>query len=437
MQVTVEKTANLERQVKVVVPEGQLKELVSSKFSEVRKQARIPGFRPGKIPDSVLQQRFGESIRAEAIDELISKTLPEAIDQEKLKVASVNKLEPTQTELDKPLEYTATVEVYPDFELNDLSGQKIETIKAEVADEDVDKALDKIRKDKAEWHKVERPAQHDDRLNLNFVGTRNGEPFENGSAENVNLVIGSNRFIPGFEEGLLGTEPGADITLKLTFPEEYFEKSLAGQPVEFAVKINSIHEPRLPELNEEFLKAFQIEDGDVDTLRDHLRKSLARECHNAVSHENKKRVFDKLVEVNDIEVPKSLVQNEVHEYQQQMLKNANEQMRQHSFSKENVESLETDMTRRVKLSLLLNKLIEDSKLEVDSQQVKAYIDEMAQSYQDPEAAISMYYRDKKLLSEVESTVLEEQVMAKLLENAKVNEKTFSMSDALDLGRGQQ
>jgi len=387
---------------------------VDSKYKEISKHAQIPGFRPGKIPARVLKERFADSVLDDVMNALINKTLPEAIEKEALKVAGVIKLEPTKNELGGSFEYVALLEIYPSINLVDLASEKVEVIAADVAEVDIDKSLEKLRNDKCEWDKVERAAETSDRINMDFAGTVGGKEFENNSAKNFNVILGSNRLITGFEDGLVGVKPGESKKLKLKFPDDYMATDLAGKKVEFDVTVNTVYAPQLPELDDAFAKQFNITEGGIEKLRSELRTNLERETKAAVLNVNKTRIFDRLRELNKVDVPNSLVQQEIREREHQQQQG--------------------DVRQRVQLSLLIAEIVHQNKMKVDEARVKQQIDEIAKMYQDQERVVSMYYRDKNLLNQVESVVMEEMVLEQLMSNASISTKSVTSEEAMEMAR---
>ncbi len=432
MQVSVETTNGLERRMTVELPVERIDSEVQSRLQQVGRSARVKGFRPGKVPPKVVAQQYGKQIRDEVVGELIQSSYFEAVSQEKLMPAGMPSIEPTVNEAGKNLQYTATFEVMPEVSLVDVAGTELERRVAEVSDADLDKMMETLRKQRATWEAVERAAAEDDRLNIDFKGTIDGEEFSGNSGENVPITLGSKRMIEGFEEGLIGAKAGDELTLDLTFPEDYAHKEVAGKPVQFAVKVNSVEAPKLPELDEEFAKSFGVGDGSVESLRQEVRQNMEREMQQALSEGNKQVVMDKLLELNQIEVPQALVESEAETLKQQMM----QQM--HIPDGKSGVQLENDMfreqaQRRVSLGLILSELIKSKELKADDAKVRAKVEELAATYEEPQQVIDWYYGDKSRLSQVESLVLEEAVVDWVFEQAKVTEKSSSFDDVM--GRG--
>ncbi len=432
MQVSVETTNGLERRMTIELPVERIDGEVQNRLKQMSRSAKVKGFRPGKVPQKVLAQQYGAQLRDEVVGELIQATYFEAVTQEKLQPAGMPRIEPTVNEEGKNLEYTATFEVMPEVSLADVSGAKLEKRVAEVSDADLEKMMETLLKQRATWEEVDRAAAEDDRLNIDFKGTIDGEEFSGGSAEGVPITIGAKRMIAGFEEGLVGAKAGDELTLDLTFPEDYAHKEVAGKPVQFAVKVNSVEASKLPELNEEFAKSFGIGDGSLDSLRAEVRQNMEREMKQALTEGNKQAVMDKLIELNPLEVPQALVEQEAETLKQQM------QQQMHIPDGKSGVQLENSMfteqaARRVSLGLILSELIKSQEMKADEEKVRAKVEELASTYEEPQQVIDWYYGDKSRLSQVESLVLEDAVVDWVFGQADVTEKSGSFDEVM--GRG--
>lgn len=433
MQVSVETTSGLERRMTVEIPEERIDGEVKSRLQRLAKTAKVKGFRPGKVPMKVVAQQYGQQVRDEVVGEVIQATYFEAINQEKLQPAGMPKsLEQTVNEAGKNLQYTATFEVMPEVEPADISGAKLEKVVAEVSDEDLDNMIENLRQQRAEWKEVKRKAKKGDRLNIDFKGTIDGEEFSGNSGEKVPVTIGSGRMIEGFEDGLVGAKAGEELTLDLKFPEDYGHKDVAGKPVQFAVKVNSVEEPVLPEVDEEFAKSFGVGDGSLEALRNEVRSNMERELGQAVSGKNKQAVMDALLELNKMEVPEALIDNEAENLKQQMLQQM--QVPQGKSAPELDASLFKDEAeRRVTLGLLVAKVIESNELKVDEDKIKAKVEEIASTYEQPQEVVNWYMADKNRLSQVENLLLEDEVVDWAFDKADVTEKKSSFDEVM--GRG--
>lgn len=429
MDVTVEVTEGLERRMKVQVPAERVDAEVEDRLKNLRGRARIDGFRPGKVPLSVVRSKFGGQVRQEVLGEVLQSSFYEAVTQEKLRPVGGPKIEPQVMEPGKALEYTAVFEVYPEIEIGDIAAIAVKRPQVEVTDADIDKVIDRLRKQRTEWKPVERGAQEGDRLKLNFTGTVDGEEFTGGKGTDVPLVLGSGSFIPGFEEQLQGVSKGEQKTLNVTFPEEYHAKDLAGKAAQFAVEVLDVEEPELPEVDEAFVKTFQIADGSVESFRAEIRQNMERELADAVKARVKQQVMDGLLEVNTVDVPRALVEGEIDRLAAQ----TKEQMMMGQHQSKDLQlprsMFEDQAERRVALGLLLAEISRKHDLKVDADRVRHTIERFASSYEQPDEVVKWYYANQEHLSNVESMVLEDQLVDWVLEQANISDEPMDF-DAL-------
>lgn len=429
MQVSVEATSSLERQMTVTVPAERIEDDVNSRLKQTARTARIDGFRPGKVPMKVLKRRYGAGVRQEVLGEVIQQSFYEAVTQEKLKPAGGPNIEPKQSEEGQDFQYVATFEVYPEIALADYSAAEIVKETSDVADADVDEMVETLRKQHSSFNDVERASEDGDQVNIDFEGFKDGEAFEGGKAEGHDLVIGSGTMIPGFEDGLVGKSADEETELELTFPEQYHSEELAGQAVVFKVKVNKVSAPELPELDAEFFNKFGIEESDLDGFKTEIRKNMEREVKQALHGKLKNKVLNELVNLNDIDVPQALIDGEVDRLRQQAVQQfgggANI-----DASALPAELFSEQAKRRVSIGLLVGELIQANELKADADRVRSTIEEMAQTYQQPQEVIDYYYGNQEQLSQVEALVLEDQVVDLLVSQAKVTEESVSYQDAI-------
>jgi len=427
MQVSVENTSALERRMTIGVPAERIETEVNKRLQQTARRAKVPGFRPGKVPMSVIRQRYEASARQEALGDLIQETFYEAVVEQKLNPAGAPAVEPKVFEKGKDLEYVATFEVFPEFEVKGLDGIEIERQEASVEDADIDKMLDVLRKQGTRYEAVERAAANDDQVTIDFVGTRDGEPFAGGSAEGTKLVLGSGRMIPGFEDGLVGAKAGDERVLDLTFPEDYQNLDLAGKAVQFKVTVKEVAAPELPELNEAFFKQFGVEETSVEGFRAEVRKNMERELRQALKTKVKNQVMDGLLAANPVDVPAALISNEVDRLRVQAVQQFGGNIQPDQLP---AELFTEQAKRRVLLGLIIAEMVKQFELKPDDARVRELIEEMAAAYQEPEQVVKWYYQNEQQLNEVRSVVLEEQVVDTVLKQAKVTDKQVSYEDAV-------
>jgi trigger factor len=417
----------------VGVPAERIESEVDTRLQKAAGNVRLPGFRPGKVPMKVMRQRFGAGVRQEVLGEVMSQTFQEAVAQEKLRPAGQPSIEPKSLEEGKDLEYIATFEVLPEVEVVEIKDFEVEKPVADVGEEDIDNIIEVFRKQQGSWETTERAAAEGDKVNLDYVGTRDGEEFEGGSAQGSDLELGSGRMIPGFEDGIVGMSAGEEKTLQLSFPENYHNEDLKGAAVEFKVKVNAVQEMVPAELNAELFAQYGVEDGDLATFRTEVKANMVRELKNAVQNKVKQQVMDALSAAHEsLEVPRALVGREIEGMRNQMFQQFGGAGGQDLDLKSMLpdEMFSENAERRVKLGLVLAELVSKLKLEVDNTKVREAVEELASTYQDPEEVVNWYFSNQEQLQAVQSRVLEDQMVEKLLENANIVEKNCSYQEAL-------
>jgi trigger factor len=433
MQVSIETTSGLERRLTVGVPAERVDVEVDSRLQKAAKNVRLPGFRPGKVPMKVMRQRFGAGVRQEVLGEVMSQSFQEAVVQEKLRPAGQPSIEPKNLEAGRDLEYVATFEVFPDVDMVEMKDFDVEKVSAEVTDDDIDNIIDVFRKQQGSWDAVERAAVDGDKVNIDYTGTRDGEEFEGGSAADSDLELGSGRMIPGFEDGIVGMQAGEEKTLELSFPEDYHSEELKGAAVQFKVKLNSVLELNPAPLDEELFAKYGVEEGGEEQFRKEVGENMARELKNAVHNKLKQQVMDALLDAHQsVEIPKALIEQEIEGMRNQMFQQFGGAGGQDLDLKSLLpdEMFQENAERRVKLGLVMAEYISQQQLKADADKVRDMIEEMASTYQDPEEVINYYYSNQEQLSSVESRVLEDQAVEKLLENANITEKQCSYQEAI-------
>jgi trigger factor len=430
MQVSIETTEGLERRLTVGIPAERIDKEVNARLQKAAPNVRIDGFRPGKVPMKVIKQRFGAGVRQEVLGEVMSQTFYEAVQQEDLKPAGQPSIEPKTIQEGKDFQYIATFEVYPEVSLASLDDLVVNKAVAEVTDADIDEMIETLCKQSGEWADVEREAADGDQVVMDYVGTKDGEEFEGGKAENSTLELGSNRMIPGFEDGLVGAKAGDERTLELTFPEDYHAEDLKGAAVEFKVTVHSVKEMQPAEVNEELFERFGVTEGGEENFRKELRSNMERELKNAIKGDVKNQVLEALIEKNEVQIPKALVAQEINVLRQQSMQQFGGAAANFDASMLPDELFSEQAERRVKLGLLMGEVIKDRDLKPEADKVREMIEEMASVYEDPEEVVNYYYGNEQQLASVEGAVLEDQVIDALIAEAGVNEESVSYKDAI-------
>ena len=421
MQVSVETGEGLERKLTVQVPAETVDAQVQSRLQSMRHQVKIDGFRPGKVPFSIVKKRYAAQVFQEVAGEVMQNTFRDAVTQENLKPASDPSIEPKSFELGQPLEYVATFEVYPEVELAPVSDLNIEKLVAEIQDTDVDGLLETLRKQKTSWNEVDRASEEGDRVTISFKGRVDGELFDGGSADDVPLVLGSGSMIPGFEDQITGMAKGAESTINVTFPDDYSASNLAAKAAEFDITVSKVDAPELPELNDEFAKDFGVEEGGLEKLREDVRNNMQRELDSRIASDLKSRVMDQLLEVNSIQVPKAIVQEEAEALKQQASAQGGDQA---------VETFKEDAERRVKLGMILGDLVKLSGLQADQSKVDERIELMAKDYEDSSEFVNYYKSNPQMMRGIESLVVEDMIVDWVVGQAKVSTVESSFDEVM-------
>ena len=429
MQVSVETTEGLERKLTIAIPGDRVDTAVNARLQEAAQTIRLNGFRQGKVPLKVVKNKFGKGVRQEVVGELMNQTYFEAIAQESLKPAGQPRIEPTSMDEGKDVEFVAIFEVYPEIELPDFAAIKAERLVAEVSDDDIDEMIETLRKQRQTWVPVERAAADGDMVNIDYVGKKEGEEFQGGKAAGQNLVLGSERMIPGFEDGVIGKSAGEDFTLQLKFPDEYHSEELAGAEVEFELTLNTVSEQSLPEVNEDFFKSFGVEEGGMEAFREEVSNNMQREMKTASRNKLKTTLMDALISDLEVAIPAALMSNEIHQLKHQTVQQmgGGQGFDPHSMPDD---LFREQAKRRVTLGLILGEVISQQSIQADADKVRDAVEEIAATYESPEEVVKWYYSNEEQLQGIESSVIEDQVFDYIIEQAQVSDKEVSYQDVI-------
>lgn len=429
MQVSVETTQGLGRRLSITVPADTIKQAVKKELINATKSVRIDGFRKGKVPMNIVEQRYGASVRQDVLGEAMQRSFVDAIIKEKINPAGAPNYVPGEYKEGEDFTFAVEFEVYPEVELKGLENIEVEKPVVEVNDEDVDAMLDTLRKQQATWKETDRAAEAEDRVTVDFTGSIDGEEFEGGKASDFVLAMGQGRMIPGFEEGLVGHKAGEEFSIDVNFPEDYHAENLKGKAAKFAIVLKKVEERELPELTEEFIKRFGVADGSVAGLRTEVRKNMERELKGAVRNRIKSQAIDGLVSANEIDVPAALIDGEIDVLRRQAAQRFGGNEKQALELPR--ELFEEQAKRRVVVGLLLGEVISTNDLKADEDRVKMLIEEMASAYEDPSEVIEFYSKNKELMNNMRNVALEEQAVEALLAKAKVTEKATTFSELMN------
>ncbi|NVK54657.1 MAG: trigger factor [Alteromonadaceae bacterium] len=431
MQVSVETTQGLERRLTITVPAESVDNAVKSRLQQLAKTQRINGFRPGKVPVSVIKKRYGQAVRQEVSGDVMQQNFYQAIVQEKINPAGMPAFELTKDQDGEDLEFVAKFEVYPEVEVKGVDEIELEKTVVEINDEDLDNMLETLQKQHGEWKEVRRKARKDDRMVIDFVGTVDGEEFDGGKAEDFTLELGKERMIPGFEKPLVGAKKGEEVIVDVTFPEDYHAEALKGKDAQFTVNVKKVEGLTLPKVDEEFAKLFGIEDGDVEALKAEVRKNMERELSQTLKTQLKENVISKLIEKNDVDLPSALVDQEVNALREQAKQRFSQQGGGANMPELPADLFIDNAKRRVSIGLLLGEIIKKQELKADQDKVDSLIETMASAYEDPQEVVDYYKNNQELMQQMQNVALEEQAIEWVVSQAKTTEVNKAFDEVMN------
>ena len=411
MEVSIENTGGLSRRMTVQVPAERVDQEVDSRLKSMSQTVRLDGFRPGKIPVKVIEQKYGQQVRLEVIDQVVNSTLQDAFTQENLRPAGTPDVEPKVAPAGQPLEYVATFEIFPELTTGVNYSFSVVRPLIEIVDNDVQEMLENLRKQRATWNEVKRPSAMSDQVTIDYEGTVDGNSFTGNKAEKMPVALGSKSMIPGFEEQLIGVSADEEKTLDITFPDDYPSTEVAGKAANFNVKIHSVSEMVLPEMDDEFAAAFGVSEGGMQALADEIRNNMERELKGLIRSKMKSQVFDGLLLNNPVEVPKSLIESEIRTLQQQ---EGNQGL--------DASALQDSAEKRVKLGVIVSEIAKQNQIQLDPDRVRELVETIAASYEKPEEVVQWYYGNQEMLSGAPSAVIEEQVVEWVVDHSGVDVK---------------
>jgi trigger factor len=432
MQANLENLSNLERRLSVAIPMAEIDHEVDTRLKRLSRTVKMHGFRPGKVPIKVVQQQYGPQVRQEVLGETLQRTFGEAVREQNLKVAGYPKFEP------KPLDdgasefqYSATFEIYPEVQLGDIAGAKISRASLEVGDAEIDRTVEIMRKQRVIFDKADRAAENGDRVTMSYKGTIDGVEFAGGTAENQQVVLGEGRLLADFESALVGMKAGDSKSFELKFPDDYHGKDVAGKTATFEVSVSEVGAPKLPEIDGEFAKSLGVEDGDIAKMRGEIKGNLEREVKSRLKNRVKDQVMQALLDATKIDVPKSLIESEVERLRE---------LTKQDFAARGIpvrddlplpaEMFQQQAERRVNLGLILAEVVKANQLQAKPEQVRAIVEEQAQSYENPQEVVRWYYQSPERLREIESMVLEDNVVEWALRTAQVEDQSIAFDELM-------
>jgi trigger factor len=426
MQVTVESTGALERRMRVELPAERIEQEVASRLKSVGKTAKLKGFRPGKVPPKVVKQRYGKQIREEVLSELMQKSYTDAVMQENLNPAGGPQIE---TEDGKDgFAYVATFEIMPKVELKNLDKIEVEIPEVAIDKADMDEMILRLQKQKASWTPVDRKSKEGDKVTCDFTGTLKGEEFEGGKGTEVPVILGGGQMLPDFEKGLTGVVAGEEKDIKVKFPKDYHAEDLNGKKVDFAIKVHSVEEEVLPEVNDEFAEMFEVKEGGIKQFMNDVKENMEREAEQKLKGDVREQIMAQLLEKNPIEIPKTLVHQEAHALQHDAMQRLGIEDHDQAPPISNFEEM---AEKRVRLSLLVSQLIADQDIKVDDAKLREHVEEMCAGYENSEDMVNMYLGNAQILQQIQPVVLEQQAFDWLLENGKSSAKKVGFTEYMN------
>lgn len=432
MQANLETLSGLERRLSVAVPLAEIETEVQSRLKHIGRTAKMPGFRPGKVPFKVVQQQYGAQVRQEVLGATIEKSFGDAVREQNLRVAGYPKFDPaTPADGAAEFQYSATFEVYPEIKVGDITGKAIDRVALDVGDAEIDKTLEIMRKQRVTFDAADKAAENGDRLQISYAGAIDGVPFDGGKADNQNVVLGEGRLLPDFEKSLAGMKSGETKSFDLKFPDDYHGKEVAGKSARFDVSVSEVAAPKLPPVDGEFAKTLGVEDGDVAKMRAEVKANLEREVKQRLKAKTKDQVMQTLLDSTPLVTPKSLIDMEIQTLQNMARENmAARGMPVKDDMPMPAEIFEAQAQRRVSLGLILGEVVRNNGLHAKPEQVKAAVELQAQSYEHPQEVVKWFYSQPDRLRDIESIVLEENVVEWALSVAKAEDKTITFDELM-------
>jgi trigger factor len=430
MQISVESTGALERRMEVSVPSDQIEQAIDARLKQVGRTAKLKGFRPGKAPIKVIRQQFGAQVRQEVLTDLMQSSFAQAVTEQKLNPAAGPRIEPITAGPGQDLRYRAIFEVFPEIKLEKIDGLAVARPTAEVVDTDIEAMVQNLREQRPRFESVDRASRESDRVTMDFEGQIDGHGFEGSKGDDVAVVLGGGRMLKDFEAGITGLKAGERKTIDVGYPDDYHNKSLAGKTARFDVHVKKVDEKLLPPLDDEFCREYGVTEGGMEQLLSEVADNMRRELAQNIRGRVKQQLLDRLLESNPVEVPKALIDNQVREMQ---LDTARRIGAKDASQVPPPEPFVEPARRRVALGLLIGEVLKARGIQLDRAKVDERLNEMASAYPDPESILKAYRQNPDALRQVETMVLEDQVIDYLLERAQVTDQPSTFKDLMNFG----
>ena len=428
LKINVNDKAGLKKEIRISVPFSAIEEKRTSRFIQIAKTAKLPGFRPGKVPDKVIHQQYGGKVIQEVLSDFLDSTYIESIREKNLKPAG-----PPEVKIDEYIEgkdftYTATIEVYPEFELRGLDKISVERPNAEISQKEINAMIENLQKQRGTWNPVERPSEKEDQLIVDFEGKIDGEVFEGGVAQDFVMTLGNGQMLPEFDDALLNVKANEDKEIQLTFPDNYHKEELAKKKAVFSVSVKEVKALEVAEIDETFVRSFGVESGDAKDLIDEVKASMEKELEAKINDEIKKNLMTYLRENNSIEIPEVMVHQEAHALQKDWMSQAGIEKVEEAPELKNFETIAKE---RVQLGLLVNELVRVQEIKVDQDRVKTKLEEITNRYPNPEEIRKMYEETPQLMDQIKSAVIEDLVIEWLIERTDFQDKAVEFKELMN------
>jgi len=428
LKINVNDKAGLKKEIRISVPFSAIEEKRTSRFIQIAKTAKLPGFRPGKVPDKVIHQQYGGKVIQEVLSDFLDSTYIESIREKNLKPAG-----PPEVKIDEYIEgkdftYTATIEVYPEFELRGLDKISVDKPKAEISQKEINAMIENLQKQRGTWNPVERPSEKEDQLIVDFEGKIDGEVFEGGVAQDFVMTLGNGQMLPEFDDALLNVKANEDKEIQLTFPDNYHKEELAKKKAVFSVSVKEVKALEVAEIDETFVRSFGVESGDAKDLIDEVKASMEKELEAKINDEIKKNLMTYLRENNSIEIPEVMVHQEAHALQKDWMSQAGIEKVEEAPELKNFETIAKE---RVQLGLLVNELVRVQEIKVDQDRVKTKLEEITNRYPNPEEIRKMYEQTPQLMDQIKSAVIEDLVVDWLIERTEFQNKEVEFNKLMN------
>ena len=428
LKIKVNSKKGLVRDIHISVPSNVIEEKRNTRFSQLSKTAKLPGFRPGKVPEKVIRRQYADQVLQEVLSDVLETTYMESIQEKNLKPAGPPKVALDQYVKDKDFSYTATIEIYPEFDLKGLDAIKVEKPHADITQKDINAMMDNLQNQKGTWEKVDRSSKGGDQLLIDFEGKIDGVAFDGGTAKDFAMQLGNGQMLPEFDESLLGVKSEEIKTIELTFPDNYHKKELVGKQALFTVVVKEVRELKPAEIDQKFVQSFGIKSGDQKELMDEVKSSMSKELEARINNEIRQNLMKFIKDKNAIEIPEVMIHQEAHAMQKDWMNRSGIEDAKEAPPLDDFSEIAKE---RVHLGLLVGELVQSKEIKLDPDRVKTKLDELSKTYPNPEEIRKMYEQSSQLMDQLKSLVMEDQVIDWLIERTEFQKKEMEFKELVN------